>query len=260
MRTCGGLGNQLFQAHYARLMVQKHGPTKVYHYHSMDYPRPASWELGDLQWTKAPRLVRFLLRLRIPQILYRLKISPYEYLRFAPILILDGYFLDPKEYSGFSMDQKNAAKWWIRGHLGIRVTGNQKALVHLRLGDFFKDADQKRYYLDQVFKAHTVQQADVITNEESLVANQIDSLEHKDSFTLCPTSQCNGIELLAKMAEYSNIVYNGSTLAFWAAVLSGAGISWYRLLEDHHYVTQNCILLQGLAPHFEVIVNQVVTE
>jgi len=262
LRTAGGLGNQLFQSHYATLLHQRLAVHTVYHFHSTQYARVAPWELGPMPWLPATLLVRWILSLRIPQVLFRLGIRHREYIRIGPWIVADGYFMDAFQYEDFQEPQIQAGLDQIRTRIGIpKDLVRQGSLLHLRLGDFFDQEIDQRKFLEAALSPSMVKRLlldpvngnspeDVMTNDEPAVLQMMENLGTSSAFLLVQTHGLAAPILLKKVAAYARIRYNGSTLAFWAAVLGGADLIWDDFMPPNHYVTRNCGQLKALAPCF----------
>jgi len=260
LRSCGGLGNQLFQAHYALLLQGKNSSSRIFHFHSTNYSRHAEWELHGMPFESAPWYFKFILAFRLPQVFYRLGWSRTESLRFFNLFLLDGYFLDSKEYFEFSKEELTATQYRIKKALNLDAPPAYPLLLHLRLGDFWENANQKHRFLDSTFtlQAPSTEGAplETMTNEEEFVEAYLREHGLDRVWRIVPTRGYTGLELLRRMMSYKLIRYNGSTLAFWAAVFSGASLQWQRCLDDHHYVTQNCMVLDRLREVYGVDVTE----
>lgn len=90
-----------------------------------------------MPWLPATLLVRWVLSLRIPQVLFRLGLRHREYIRIGPWIVADGYFMDAFQYEDFQEPQIQAGLDQIRTRIGIpKDLIRQGSLLHLRLGDF----------------------------------------------------------------------------------------------------------------------------
>jgi len=172
--------------------------------------------------------------------------------------------MDAFQYEDFQESQIRAVLDQIRTRIGIpKDIIRQGSLVHLRLGDFFDQDMDQRKFLEAALNSSTVGKLvqdsvngsppeDVITNDESAVLMMMEKLGTMSSYRLVQTQALNGPMLLKRLAAYARIRYNGSTLAFWAAVLGGADLTWDDVLPSKHYVTRNCRQLEAMAPCFGV--------
>lgn len=215
-----------------------------------------------MPWLPATFLLQGVLRLRIPQLLFRLGLRQREFIRIGSWIVADGYFMDAFQYKDFQELQMQAGLEQIRSRIGIpKDFLRQGNLLHLRLGDFFDQEFDQRKFLEAVLSPTWVGQLVldqvngipleyVMTNDEGAVLRMLEKLGTRSVFRLVQTQGLDGPTLLKRLAAYARIRYNGSTLAFWAAVLGGADLIWDDVMPSNHYVTQNCRRLEAMAPCF----------
>jgi len=251
LRTCGGIGNQLFQSNFAILLADKYKSSNIYHLHSENYERVAQWELDILNFRSARGLYLLLLLLRLPRLMTYFKISNKEYVRIGSLIILDGYFLEKSNYELFcSQDIEQSIQYWRR-IFDIKKNKNGKTLLHIRLGDFFVSNKERELFLNFTFD-QVEKEVDIISNDEDLV---LECLRNKyyNKAELCKilsTTNLSSIELLRFVSQYENICYNGSTLLFWGSILGGSSLTWNSNLHQEHYVVKNCKYLDQIMKIF----------
>lgn len=251
MRTCGGIGNQLFQSNFALLLAKKYNCTNIYHLHSENYARVAQWELDILNFKPARGLYLFFLILRLPRLMTYFKVRKKEYIRVGSLIIIDGYFLEKSNYELFcSQNFEQSIQYWRR-ILNIEKNRCKKTLLHLRLGDFFVSNKERDFFLNYTFK-QVDKEVDIITNDEDLVLDCLRSkYSNKTKYcNILPTTNFSSIELLRLVAKYEKIWYNGSTLLFWGSILGGSSLTWNSGLHQEHYVVKNCKCLDELMKIF----------
>lgn len=249
-RSCGGLGNQLFQLLFVRLLAKQYGATAVYHYHEHKYDRVAFWEYPNAKdLTKAGLLHRLLLKLRIPQLAFRLKLRQHEYLRFGNVLLVDGYFQRLPDYTIFdpALIQKELEK--IRLEMAIGTSPKKGNLLHVRLGDYFKGRTAELEQLQQILDSPLGRHADLITNRDKLILELLSS--NPDFFTpyninYITTKDQNAVSLVQFASSYQKIISNGSTLTFWSAILGSAQLVFDVDSITNSQLQQNCVKLQEL--------------
>ena len=137
-------------------------------------------------------------------------------------LILDGYFQDPTIYNDFKAQYLSKCLDKLRVAFEITPYSVDAELQHVRLGDFFKTRHEKSQQVKQSL-AEAKNGQHIITNDEELLLlpEYSDILEEK-KLTLIRTANLSGYELLRVFSSYRKIISNGSTLALWGAIFSGA--------------------------------------
>jgi len=113
----------------------------------------------------------------------------------------------------------------LRLELRIKPAYINNKLIHLRVGDFFPNYKEA--------KLHVLERLDnipngshIITNDENLLLESdfIKILKHKEA-KLISTNGLSAEDILRLMTQYLFIDGNDSTLALWAAILSGGIVS-----------------------------------
>lgn len=233
----GGLGNQLFQLYFATNLARQRGIGVVQLHADLlgKYSTARGFELqpligsGDLG---SVRPIGRFCRLRLPKIVHRLTKREGVWNVPGVGVLLDGYFQSRRDYARFDRDDLSATlqAWRLRLGFSPAHSRTRRPLIHLRLGDFFQDAeDALRYAADRL--RDTDPDSDVMSNQEDLVTRAIDVLGRSGRTKLVSTQERDSWQVLAAMSRYSVIHTNGSTLAFWAAWLSGARLQTTN--EDH---------------------------
>lgn len=219
VRTHGGLGNQIFQILYARLLANSGEPELV---HDANYPHAFGLSRAFTGYPQPTSVTRLISRLRLPKLLERARLSSRGTVTIGGTTFADAYFQGTHFYRAFSPDAINREIDRIRGELQISpdvVDGDE--LHHIRLGDFFNDEQSQRTYLAERFKELPAG-AFIITNREDLVEESIRSPAlARQNLSIVPSASASADETLRLMSGYRTIVSNDSTLAFWAACLAG---------------------------------------
>lgn len=218
VRTHGGLGNQIFQMLYSRLMANGSEPHVV---HDANYPH--AFGLSDV-FAASPvpnPFERMVSAIRIPKIIERARLSARGTFPLGPAIFLDGYFQSPEFYRPFPLEKVRTQIDRLRMEFGVRleVDSQRSELHHIRLGDFFDTEQAQREHLTERL-AELPDGAFIITNHEDLVGDAIGRSEFSSRLLhLVPSQSASPAETLRLMSEYRTIVSNDSTLAFWAACL-----------------------------------------
>lgn len=255
LRTCGGVGNQLFQSNFAILIASRSNNAKIYHLHSTNYKRVAKWELDFFNFLPARNFHFLIILLRLPRLLVYLKVRKKEFICIGNFFIVDGYFLEKCNYEEFSKNEIEGSIDYLRRFFSLKRRKNNNTLLHVRLGDFFNSYEEKEFYL-----RHIVGQVDekvvLITNEEDFLMDILNNnFESKlEMFEFLSTASLSSIEVLELATEYDIIWYNGSTLLFWSSVLGSSALVWNTNLSNKHYVVKNCIQLDELKRLFSPVV------
>lgn len=227
----GGLGNQLFQYFFARIRISRsHSNTiRLVTDLLVRYNSPRNIELlpliescpsDGLSLSNADTL----LRMRIPKIVKR--IIGWELV--VPIpgygLIVDGYFQELKYFNNCPVGVLSSELNLWRRTLTELLTLNTPAkgrITHIRLGDFFCDREVARSFAAQQLSAISGP-TDLVTDQEDVIADELAKMDLTHPVRLLPSADLSAWELMALMCRYESISTNGSTLAFWAAVIRGA--------------------------------------
>jgi hypothetical protein len=223
LRTCGGLGNQIFQLFFARLIAEKYNTSCIFHYHESNYSRVTSWEYPKIfDLLPCDYFEKLILKLRLPQILYRLGFNTNEYFKIGPYLILDGYFQNYESYKIFDHESINTQLKVLKKELQHRTNPFKKGLniYHFRLGDFFySEESQQKFVLNEIDSL--LPGSTIISNRDDLFLgdrNLINRLNKKNANYLV-TKEMTSIDLICLFSCFRVVYSNGSTLAFWASLL-----------------------------------------
>ncbi len=224
VRTHGGLGNQLFQMLFARLVAEQCGQTLL-RVHDARYRHGfAASPLFDDTPT-AGGAIAALSALRLPKLAHRVFGSEDEVVRLPGVLLIDGYFQRREQYAAFAPASIACEIQRLRFRLGVGGAHAAVPLSHIRLGDFFGSEDGQREHLEMRL-AGLQEGCDIVTNRDDLLAVPaarellaVRRCRHVATAHLAPEA------LLALMASYPAIHANDSTLSFWAALLGGGSIA-----------------------------------
>ena len=240
LRMHGGLGNQLFQLFFAELCIQRYGVKKLYVYHDDRYPHgfKASELIQRLTLVESIKMAPFVSRHRLIKLLEKLNINSGK-LQIGNVLYLDGYFSTVASLENFSRDERDSVLNKLRQRLNGVENQCERDLYHIRLGDFYSNDDERLAELARRLSVLPMKSS-VMTNDEHLLRNkQIEKLAYNKQITLVATAGMVDHEVLYKMAEFQTIETNGSTLAFWAALLNKK-----QLIINHDELTNVWNLLQ----------------
>lgn len=219
VRTHGGLGNQIFQLLYARLLAGRREPAVV---HDTHYPHAFGLSTAFAGHARPGPLAWLVSRTRLPKVLERTGLSARGTIRLGGVIFADAYFQGTHFYAPFDRRAIDREIDRLRRELQIdpdMIAGDE--LHHIRLGDFFDDEQSQRDYLTGRLRELPVG-AFIITNREDLVGEAIGQPALVDRrLSIVPSSMASAEETLRLMSGYRTIVSNDSTLAFWAARLTG---------------------------------------
>jgi hypothetical protein len=234
LRTHGGLGNQLFQILYARLLAEKEG-LELRETHDLHYPH-AFPRTTKILICRAPSLWQTVLStMRVPKVLGRFLGRPEAPWRWAGTVYADGYFQRAVQYTIF--DHRCIAQQIAKlaEELNIQQPADSRRLVHIRLGDFFENYESARQHAKKRIVA-IPSGSHVMSNDEALLRTPsiAEELIHKN-ITLVSTYGADAEEVIQRMASFSHIDANDSTLAFWASILGGGSLQLSNeLLRQSH--------------------------
>ncbi len=219
VRTHGGLGNQIFQLFYARLLARGREPTVV---HDTNYPHAFGLSAAFAGHVRPGPLAWLVSRTRLPKVLERAGLSARGTVSLGSVIFADAYFQGTHFYAHFDGRAIDHEINRLRRELQIdpdAIAGDE--LHHIRLGDFFDDEQSQRNYLTGRLEELPVG-AFIITNREDLVEEAIGQPALVDRrLSIVPSGSASADETLRLMSGYRTIVSNDSTLAFWAARLAG---------------------------------------
>jgi hypothetical protein len=245
----GGLGNQLFQLYKARLYSNLFESYRIIAHSEMldKYKAKRNFELkiflcDDPKNHILLMPIGIICRLRIPKIIYKILGAQLVFNFFSKCTIVDGYFQNYKNYKFHSKSNlRIIIKEWrsmLQANGKIQSCQNQEELIHIRLGDFYKNnLDSFNYAISQLACAKTG--THIITNNESIVKHAIAYLNRQNDIFLIKSGNLDSWEVLSIMTGYRNIRSNGSSLAFWAATLVGSNFFSsdinHQMIHNHIY-------------------------
>lgn len=242
VRTHGGFGNQIFQILYARLM-SKHYSIPYMEIHDDSYPHGFKRATGlKISTGKIQLIERLVSACRLPKIVNRLGISKKGWIKFCGTFYLDDYYQTVEHYDNFSELAIREELMRIADEMKISGEKKYNQLVHLRLGDFFKNQTDTQVHIME--RINTMKENSfIITNQEELLLTPVvvSALERK-SCQLISTSNLNPDDLIRKMAQFKFIDANDSTLTFWTSVLGGSLVNFKDIrLKNLHNLFVNII-------------------
>lgn len=227
----GGLGNQLFQYfHTCALAAQsRNAEIRLITNFLARYSSPRNIELLPfIESRLSDRLslsnADALLRMRIPKLLKR--ITGRELVVSIPGygVIVDGYFQEFGHFKSCPANVLAAELTQWRRTLAERLsldTPGKGRITHIRLCDFFNDREAARSFAARQLSAISGP-TDLVTDQEDVLADELAKRDLAHPVRLLPSADMSAWDLMALMCRYEAISTNGSTLAFWAAVIRGA--------------------------------------
>lgn len=237
LRTYGGIGNQLFQILYGRILSKKYNLT-LKEIHSTKYPHnfPRS---KLIKCSFNPSFIeKMFSNLRIPVFLNRYFNRKSFHITLFNNIYVDNYFQEKRHFLIFEKEIiKEVLKEFIF-ELNLNKTKKNESLVHLRLIDFFKNKeDAINHALNRLKNCQ--EKSDIISNdikalENAKIAPVINKYKHK----VVDSSDMNSDELVRFISYYEIVDTNNSTIAFWAALLSKSKIKMTnkKLLQLYEYL------------------------
>jgi len=235
--THGGIGNQLFQILYARLLSEKYGVKKITYFHASKYKRKAYFELSQFDNLElAQGFNKLLLRLRLPKIFEKLKLSNSGKIKLLNRIILDSYFQEPCLYRKIS---RSAITTQIKEFRKIILLPKElsfdyktKSIFHLRLGDFFNSESEQILFIKTQTKKISSNSI-VISNRDDLFSSKEFISGNDFKINYLKTSQFDSLTLILLFSSFSKVSTNGSTLAFWGAIFGEADLVLNNLNNSH---------------------------
>jgi hypothetical protein len=237
----GGLGNQLFQFFRALVTSNKIPDCDFFFVEVFlgQYNSHRKFELDaildkKISYRKNAKS-NFLIRIRLPKLLAKF-ILPTEPVLMIPAFgfILDGYFQSISSYKDFSKDD-------IRSALSLfRMLAREKSLIvmpvkyevyHVRLTDFFNGNEEARSYVSN-FLLGITSNVDIVTDDETLFENELAKVRLPYQINVIPTKNFTAWDLIKLFSRYRKITSNGSSLAFWASLLSQSTLETTN--KSHH--------------------------
>ena len=223
LRTHGGLGNQLFQVLFARLLAEHEG-LELREIHDLRYLH-AFARSGAVAAAAAPnRWQRMVSAARVPKLLQRGFGRVEAPLRLGRSVYLDSYFQQATHYMAFSSHAIARHLQQLAHELGLRPADLDVCLVHLRVGDFFADRVAAKAHVLERLQA-VPDGACLMTNDEALLGeSEVALAMAARNVRLIGTQGMVAEDVLRTMARYARIDANDSTLTFWSSVLGGCEV------------------------------------
>ena len=245
----GGLGNQLFQYFIGRLHSRCASTSQLEIVIDFlgKYSSPRDLELlplvdSELGAGAQLRTSDLILKARLPKVIKRLTGREILLPIYGYGTLVDGYFQRIRHYKNYppSLVGAEIALWrsTLVDYLSLN-TEIKGFITHIRLGDFFNDREAARAFAVQQLSAINAP-TDLITDQEDVLSEELAKLKIPHPVRLLPTAHMTAWELMALLCRYESISTNGSTLAFWAAVIRGAQFQstnkehvarWHQLTE-----------------------------
>jgi hypothetical protein len=243
-RSCGGLGNQIFQLFYTRLLADKFSAETICHYHEPNYERVAYWEYPLIKPYNKPSFIDlFLMRLRLPKVLYRLGLIKREYIKFFGWLIVDGYFQNEIDYYIFSNESISTQINIVSNELKSFEKGNElksSIVYHIRLGDFFTSEKDEVDFVNKIFEKLS-KDSFVISNRDDLFNKNIGLMTKfaNKNIKYVDTTGMSGLQVLNFLSEFGKIVSNGSSLSFASIIFFNQTIESFDNLETNPFLANS---------------------
>ena len=232
LTTHGGLGNQLFQILYGRLLAMSM-QCELYELHNSNYARMAYREaVPFLSPIPKKKFEVTVSKCRLPKIVSRIKGLEVGYIRVWNTFYCDAYFQNEKYFNGFDSRLIHACLEQLREELRIDTKKSEDQLLHLRLGDFFKSRNEALAHVKHRLE-NCSKNTKVISSDNSIILDEdiIKLLEDKKC-EFIDTSDMRGVEILRLMSRFKEIDANESTLTFWASVFGSQVSLKSKQLQD----------------------------
>lgn len=216
----GGLGNQLFQLNRAYEFFCQSPSASIYinTYYLERYTVPRQFDARSLsELVFSDRLVveskpvirwaKAINRLLATDQCFRIKNSVY----------IDSYCQGKVNYKESEFLKKVVID--VRANKHFRDDVSKFNLIHIRLTDFIttkSDIDQTKNWLTSL----PLDTCYHVFSDDLELAQKLMSPELKQKACIIETDTFSAHDLLSSMASYKNIYHNGSTLAYWAQLVS----------------------------------------
>lgn len=226
----GGLGNQLFQFFRGLLILLEHPRYKIFfqEYFLDKYPVSREYSLSPI--TKALyfchriKKVNFFIRMRfLVKIINKILRKDLIISIWPCYIIVDGYFQNALNYKDINKDAIKGAIDLLRKITQEKLLINKpikKEIHHIRLTDFFVSEEKSRKFI-QDFLNCCNGNINVITDDEDLFFDIVKNTKLSFRVNVIPTKNSSSWDLLHILSSYRVVNTNGSSLAFWGALLSG---------------------------------------
>jgi hypothetical protein len=226
LRTHGGLGNQLFQVLYGRLLANEL-QCELREVHDLRYAH--KFERSEVPKINPPPPIyqSTISSLRVPKILQRLfgvQESPWKH---GQDTYLDGYFQTEEVYKRFDEIAIRRNLKELADELTINPADEDELLIHLRVGDFFKNRDQARIHMLNSLHDIPIKSVLVTNDEDLLKDDELSKLMILKQARLISTKGFSPKNVLQTLSKYRKMRANDSTLTVWAHVLAGTQVDFY---------------------------------
>lgn len=176
----------------------------------------------------------------MPKVLERLfgrQESPWKLGKDA---YLDGYFQTAKLYSRFGESTIRRHLQVLADELAINPAQDDDLLIHLRVGDFFKNRDEARLHVLSRLREIPNKSALVTNDEDLLNDEELSELVAAKEARLISTKGLSAENVLRTLSRHRKVSANDSTLTVWAHVLAGTQVKFHdkRLSEVAEYLGQ----------------------
>jgi len=230
----GGLGNQLFQLFYAELLAKSLDDRRLTLVTTClgSYAVGRDMELEPLLSNDeiaiaVTQQITVLERLRLPKLVRRVAGREVVLRLGGGHMLVDGYFQAPQAYARFGgvAVTERLAQWRLLLSQQERIVGPfREHLTHIRLTDFVT-AGQDPEVLAAPIVERVPDNGYMITDDERTIGALIARRPEAGRPTLISTVGMSSWAVLQTMSEFREIDTNGSSLACWAASLTGARLS-----------------------------------
>lgn len=262
----GGLGNQLFQIYYSQLLSNRYESSVIINdYYLYEYKRKFKNEVkflysdkhfdisfSGLSFFKIIIIYRF-------RILYLLsKLIRNDFILHIPFvgIFIDSYCQSKSLFNSFTKTEHKQVLTLITQKTQLiknkyNFEYKDKTLLHLRVSDFFNNEEEREAYIYSQLKNYkdNTELIDIITDKEPLLEKIIYRKFKRTKFNIISTNNFSSKKLFSFMSQYREIVTNGSSIAFWASIISTNNKSFlsnqYNLNYNYLYLKMKMIIQSG---------------
>lgn len=245
-RSAGGLGNQIFQLLFVRLLSHSLGSVDVCHEHNSNYSRICLWDYPlKKRYSGLNIFQSLMINLRIPKVLYRLNLIRYEYVNIFGLFIVDGYFLNADSFKIFDRNQIDYQIHVLKDEINLDKKFLYESLYHLRLGDFFQNSCSE-YDFVRCILGSLDQSSTVISNNDKLFSRDsyIKILLEEKKINYLLTDDFTALNLLTLFCSTKTLFSNGSSLAWASSLLSENNVEMISGVELNDYQYKNFVTLK----------------
>jgi hypothetical protein len=220
IRLHGGCGNQIFQIFYV-LNEFKYKNIRVYFDNNYPHRFTLAKEFQDCH--EASGLQKLFIKSRMVKLIEKAKMlrSCVKFWNYY----YDGYFQDVRLYKNYDTSTLLDSMNYLKLKFQIQDSCNNKDLIHLRLGDFFKSEYERVIAAKKILEQAKVD-SDLITTDDQLIYrnNDLKKIISKKKICHISTDEMTSGDLIRLISQYRSTVSNGSTLAFWGSCFGGKEI------------------------------------